>query len=439
MCFVGIGLPSTAANLARRLYDPSPVLVYESGCIGSKPNRLPLSIGDGELGETADSVVSVPEIFAYWLQAGRIDIGFLGGAQLDRFANINSTVIGDYDRPRTRLPGAGGAPEIAASAGEVMVIMRQTPRAFVERVDFRTSIGFGDGAGAPGAARPARRRTAAGRDRPRPAAARPVDVRADDDAHPSRRDGRAVPRGDGMAAARGGRCRCHRPGVGGRARRPPRAAGRTRRRGGVVTSAFTYEQLPQRVVFGAGRRRELAPRSSASASRVFLIADGAAKVTADELAEVLGERVAARWRRGRPARPRRARRAGREAAAGVGRRRARLRRRRLVDRAGQGDRAHQRPADRRRADHLRRQRADDHLRAHRRPPQADRQGPGRAAEGRHLRPRADARPAADGHRAVGVQRPRPLRRGAVRARPQPGDQRAGAGGRARDPARRCRT
>ena len=131
MCFVGIGLPSTAANLARRLYDPPPVLVYESGCIGSKPNRLPLSIGDGELGDTADSVVGVPEIFTYWLQAGRIDVGFLGGAQLDRFANINSTVIGDYDRPATRLPGAGGAPEIAGSAGEVMVIMRQTRRAFV--------------------------------------------------------------------------------------------------------------------------------------------------------------------------------------------------------------------------------------------------------------------------------------------------------------------
>jgi glutaconate CoA-transferase subunit B len=147
VCFVGIGLPSTAANLARRLYDPPPVLVYESGCIGSKPRRLPLSIGDGELGDTADAVVSVPEVFAYWLQAGRISVGFLGGAQLDRFANINSTVIGDYEQPHTRLPGAGGAPEIAASAGEVMVIMRQTRRAFVERVDFRTSMGFGDGAG----------------------------------------------------------------------------------------------------------------------------------------------------------------------------------------------------------------------------------------------------------------------------------------------------
>ncbi|MFZ9629438.1 MAG: CoA-transferase subunit beta [Ilumatobacteraceae bacterium] len=147
VCFVGIGLPSTAANLARRLYDPAPVLVYESGCIGSKPTRLPLSIGDGELGETADAVVSVPEIFSYWLQAGRVDVGFLGGAQLDKFANINSTVIGDYRAPRTRLPGAGGAPEIAASAGAVMVIMRQGKRAFVERCDFRSSVGFGDGAG----------------------------------------------------------------------------------------------------------------------------------------------------------------------------------------------------------------------------------------------------------------------------------------------------
>ena len=146
-CFVGIGLPSTAANLARRLYPIEPVLIYESGCIDTKPTRLPLSIGDGELAETSDAVVSVPEIFAYWLQAGRIDIGFLSGAQLDKYANINSTVIGSYESPTTRLPGAGGAPEIAASAGAVMVIMRQSARAFVERCDFRTSIGFGDGKG----------------------------------------------------------------------------------------------------------------------------------------------------------------------------------------------------------------------------------------------------------------------------------------------------
>jgi glutaconate CoA-transferase subunit B len=146
-CFVGIGLPSTAANLARRLYPIEPVLIYESGCIGSKPTRLPLSIGDGELAETSDAVISVPEIFGYWLQAGRIDIGFLSGAQLDKFANINSTVIGSYESPKTRLPGAGGAPEIAASAGAVMVIMRQSARSFVERCDFRTSIGYGDGKG----------------------------------------------------------------------------------------------------------------------------------------------------------------------------------------------------------------------------------------------------------------------------------------------------
>jgi glutaconate CoA-transferase, subunit B len=146
-CFVGIGLPSTAANLARRLHAPDCVLVYESGCIGSKPSRLPLSIGDGELAETSDAVVSVPEIFAYWLQAGRIDVGFLGAAQLDRFGNINSTVIGEYEHPKTRLPGAGGAPEIAASAGEVIVIIRQNRRAFVERCDFVTSVGFGRGPG----------------------------------------------------------------------------------------------------------------------------------------------------------------------------------------------------------------------------------------------------------------------------------------------------
>jgi len=147
VCFVGIGLPSTAANLARLLYDPQPILIYESGCIGSKPTRLPLSIGDGELADTSDEVVGVPEIFAYWLQAGRIDIGFLSGAQLDKFGNINSTVIGSYDSPKTRLPGAGGAPEIASAAGQVIVIMRQSRRSFVEKVDFRTSVGFGDGKG----------------------------------------------------------------------------------------------------------------------------------------------------------------------------------------------------------------------------------------------------------------------------------------------------
>jgi glutaconate CoA-transferase subunit B len=147
-CFVGIGLPSTAANLARRLHAPDLVLIYESGAIGAKPSRLPLSIGDGELAETADAVISVPEVFNYWLQPGRIDVGFLGAAQLDRFANINTTVIGDdYRNPKVRLPGAGGAPEIAASCREVFIMLRHTRRAFVERVDFVTSVGFGDGPG----------------------------------------------------------------------------------------------------------------------------------------------------------------------------------------------------------------------------------------------------------------------------------------------------
>jgi glutaconate CoA-transferase subunit B len=143
VCFVGIGLPSTAANLARLTHAPRTVLVYESGTIGSKPRTLPLSIGDGELAETADAVVPVPEIFAYWLQGGRIDVGFLGAAQIDRLGNLNSTVIGDYERPKVRLPGAGGAPEIAAMAGEVIVIIRQSRRSFVERLDFRTSVGYG--------------------------------------------------------------------------------------------------------------------------------------------------------------------------------------------------------------------------------------------------------------------------------------------------------
>jgi glutaconate CoA-transferase subunit B len=147
-CFVGIGLPSTAANLARRTHAPDLVLVYESGTLGSKPDSLPLSIGDGILAQTADAVVSVPEIFNYWLQPGRVDVGFLGAAQIDRFANINTTVIGsDYDDPKVRLPGAGGAPEIAANCGEVIVVVRQTARSFVDRVDFVTSVGYGRGAG----------------------------------------------------------------------------------------------------------------------------------------------------------------------------------------------------------------------------------------------------------------------------------------------------
>jgi glutaconate CoA-transferase subunit B len=146
-CFVGIGVPSRAANLARATHAPNCVLIYESGTIGAKPRHLPLSIGDGELAETADAVVSVVEIFAYWLQAGLIDIGFLGAAQIDRFANLNTTVIGAYDRPVVRLPGCGGAPEIAAACKQTFVMLRQSTRSFVERLDFRSTVGFGDGPG----------------------------------------------------------------------------------------------------------------------------------------------------------------------------------------------------------------------------------------------------------------------------------------------------
>ncbi len=148
VCFVGIGLPSTAANLARRTHAPNLVLVYESGTLGTRPDVLPLSIGDGILADTADAVVSVPEVFNYWLQPGRIDVGFLSAAQLDRYANINTTMVGDdYAHPRVRLPGAGGAPEIAASCREVIVVVRQNVRTFVDRVDFVTSLGFGKGPG----------------------------------------------------------------------------------------------------------------------------------------------------------------------------------------------------------------------------------------------------------------------------------------------------
>lgn len=147
-CFVGIGLPSTAANLAKRTHAPNLVLIYESGTLGTNPSRLPLSIGDGVLAKSADAVVSVPEVFNYWLQPGRIDVGFLGAAQLDRYGNINTTVIGeDYVHPKVRLPGAGGAPEIASFCAEVFVIVRQSPRSFVDKLDFVTSLGYGTGPG----------------------------------------------------------------------------------------------------------------------------------------------------------------------------------------------------------------------------------------------------------------------------------------------------
>jgi len=148
VCFVGIGLPSAACNLARLTHAPEIVLIYESGTIGTRPDVLPLSIGDGELAATAACVVSLPEIFSHYLQAGRVDVGFLGAAQVDRFGNLNSTVIGSYDSPHTRLPGAGGAPEIALHAHQTFVMLKATPRSFVPTLDFRTSAGFLEGSGA---------------------------------------------------------------------------------------------------------------------------------------------------------------------------------------------------------------------------------------------------------------------------------------------------
>ena len=145
VAFVGIGAPSAACNVARLTHAPDITLIYESGTIGTAPDVLPLSIGDGELCDTAVTTVSVPEMFRYWLQGGRITIGFLGAAQLDRFGNINTTVIGDYASPKTRLPGGGGAPEIASSAQEIYITMAQSKRGMVEKIDFFTSFGHGEG------------------------------------------------------------------------------------------------------------------------------------------------------------------------------------------------------------------------------------------------------------------------------------------------------
>ncbi len=147
VCFVGIGLPSAACNLARLTHAPELVLIYESGTIGTRPDVLPLSIGDGNLAETAGCVIPLPEVFSFLLQAGRVDVGFLGAAQIDKFGNLNSTVIGDYASPITRLPGSGGACEIAAHAKRTFVMAKASPRSFVERLDFCTSAGFLGGAG----------------------------------------------------------------------------------------------------------------------------------------------------------------------------------------------------------------------------------------------------------------------------------------------------
>jgi glutaconate CoA-transferase subunit B len=143
ICFVGIGLPSAACNLARLTHAPRICLIYESGTLATRPDVLPLSIGDGELCETALTTVPVPEIFRYWLQGGRVTVGFLSGAQVDRFANLNSTVIGDYARPKVRLPGSGGATEIATACGQIFIVMRHGARSFVKHLDFLTSLGHG--------------------------------------------------------------------------------------------------------------------------------------------------------------------------------------------------------------------------------------------------------------------------------------------------------
>jgi len=145
VCFVGIGAPSAACNVARLTHAPNITLIYESGTIGTAPTVLPLSIGDGELCDTAVCTVSVPEMFRYWLQGGRISIGFLGAAQLDPFGNINTTVIGPYDKPKVRLPGGGGAPEIATSCRKVFITMKQSKRGMVKTIDFFTSFGHGEG------------------------------------------------------------------------------------------------------------------------------------------------------------------------------------------------------------------------------------------------------------------------------------------------------
>lgn len=147
VCFVGIGAPSAACNLARLTHAPKITLIYESGTLSTRPTVLPLSIGDGELCDTALTTVSVPEMFRYWLQGGHITLGFLGGAQIDRFANLNTTVVGPYEAPKVRLPGGGGAPEIAIHCGQIFITMAMGSRAFVEKLPFITSFGHGAGKG----------------------------------------------------------------------------------------------------------------------------------------------------------------------------------------------------------------------------------------------------------------------------------------------------
>ena len=155
ICFVGVGLPNLAANLARLTVAPELELVYEAGAFGARPSRLPLSIGDPAIVTGARATMGMFELFGFYLQGGLVDVGFLGAAQIDRFGTINTTVIGDYATPRVRLPGSGGACEIALCAREVLVVMRQSRRSFVEKVDFRTSPGHPATPAAADAPRPA--------------------------------------------------------------------------------------------------------------------------------------------------------------------------------------------------------------------------------------------------------------------------------------------
>ena len=145
VCFVGIGAPSAACNVARLTHAPDITLIYESGTVGTEPDVLPLSIGDGELCDTALFTVSVPEMFRYWLQGGRISTGFLGAAQIDKFGNLNTTVVGPYYHPKIRLPGGGGAPEIASRRSQIYITMALSKRGFVEKIPFITSMGHGEG------------------------------------------------------------------------------------------------------------------------------------------------------------------------------------------------------------------------------------------------------------------------------------------------------
>ena len=213
VCFVGIGLPSAACNLARLTHAPDIVLIYESGTIGTRPDVLPLSIGDGELAETAAFVVPLPEVFSHYLQGGRVDVGFLGAAQVDRFGNLNTTVIGPYDKPATRLPGAGGAPEIVAHARQTFVMLKASPRSLVPKLDFRTSAGYLDGSGARQRSYRARWRPARGDHRLRRADAASADRRTATERPVRRRHRRGGPRRGRLAAGigrKGGHdCRTH--------------------------------------------------------------------------------------------------------------------------------------------------------------------------------------------------------------------------------------